>query len=352
MIDRPVQRSDLVPQPATKPAAYDRMEGTISRLQATIRELEKERDLERRSRWRLVLLISLAVSAIAHLGLMLGLDLIRVGRPGGGGGQGVDAVTVESALAGGPELTEFDQPSLQGPDTLVDASSPGGAIDTVVEATAPLIAGAGGGAPELGGIGGGGGSDLGLGAGSGTGGGEGGLGGGGAGTSFFGVSARGSRFAYIVDISGSMAEFGKINICMRELSRSIEMLPDYAYFYVVLFNSEIITPPMQEGWNRARESTVARFARWFNQIDPGGGTQPKAAFEQVFSLEERPDVIYFLTDGLIPPETVAVVGALNSRGRRVAINTIAFGDPSGQELLKDISARSGGVFRFVPANGP
>ena len=102
----------------------------------------------------------------------------------------------------------------------------------------------------------------------------------------------------------------------------------------------------------ARESTVARFVRWFNQIDPGGGTQPKAAFEQVFSLEERPDVIYFLTDGLIPPETVAVVGAINARGRRVAINTIAFGDPSGQELLKDISARSGGVFRFVPANGP
>jgi hypothetical protein len=328
------------------------MEGTITRLQATIRELEKERDLERRSRWRLVLLISLAVSAIAHLGLMLGLDLIRISRPSGGGGEGIDAISVESALEGGPELTEFDEPSLQGTDALVEATSPGAALDAVAEATAPLIAGAGGGAPELGGAAGGGGSDLGLGAGSGTGGGEGGLGGGGAGTSFFGVSARGTRFAYIVDVSGSMAEYGKINVCMRELSRSIEMLPDYAYFYVVLYNSEVIIPPMEEGWTRARESTVARFVRWFNQIDPGGGTQPKPAFEQVFSLEERPDVIYFLTDGLIPPETVAVVGALNSRGRRVAINTIAFGDPSGQELLKDMSSRSGGVYRFVPANGP
>jgi hypothetical protein len=326
----------------------------VTRLRETIRALEREREIERRSRWRLLLLIGLAFSAVAHLGLMLGLDLIRMAAPGGGGGQGIDAVSLESALAEGPELTEFEQPALQAADAFVEPAIPGGAADAVAEATAPLIAGAGGGAPELGGAGAGGGSDLGLGlgAGSGTGAEEGGLGGGGAGTSFFGVSARGTRFAYIVDISGSMAEYGKISVCMRELGRSLEMLPDYASFYVVLYNSEIVVPPMEDGWMRARDATVARFVRWFNQVDPGGGTRPKPAFEQVFSLEDRPDVIYFLTDGLIPPETVAAVGALNGRGRRVAINTIAFGDPAGQELLKDISARSGGVYRFVPANGP
>ena len=85
--------------------------------------------------------------------------------------------------------------------------------------------------------------------------------------------------------------------------------------------------------------------------DPGGGTQPRSAFRQVFALEDRPDVIFFLTDGQIPPETVATVTGFNSRGRRVAVNTIAFGDPASQEYLKEISYRSGGVYRYVPSDG-
>jgi len=175
--------------------------------------------------------------------------------------------------------------------------------------------------------------------------------GGGAGTTFFGVSSRGTRFAYIVDISGSMSDQGKIEVCMRELARSIEVLPDYASFYVVLFNSEITAPPMQKGWTRARDGTVDRFTRWLEQVDPGGGTRPQPAFRQVFSLENRPDVIFFLTDGVIPRETVAVVAALNGRGRRVAVNTIAFGDPASQAFLKEISHRSGGVYRYVSSDG-
>ena len=76
------------------------------------------------------------------------------------------------------------------------------------------------------------------------------------------------------------------------------------------------------------------------------------AFDQVFSLKERPDVIFFLTDGEIPraEETLATVTMLNARGRRVVINTIAFGDPASQELLREIARRSGGIYRFVASD--
>ncbi len=92
------------------------------------------------------------------------------------------------------------------------------------------------------------------------------------------------------------------------------------------------------------------FIHWLDKIDSSGGTLPLPAFQKVFGLSVRPDVIFFLTDGEIPPDTAANVTSLNSRGRRVVINTIAFGDPASQAQLKDIARRSGGVYRFVPSN--
>ena len=181
-------------------------------------------------------------------------------------------------------------------------------------------------------------------------GGEGGgtLGGGGAGTTFFGVSSRGTRFAYIVDISGSMGQKRKLDVCMRELARSIQTLPDFAYFYIVLYSSTTEVPPVQRGWTRASRTTIGRVIRWFNEVDPHGGTRPVPAFQQVFALPVRADVVFFLTDGLIPPNTDDEVTELNRRGKRVVVNTIAFGDPTSQEMLKEMARSSGGVYRFVP----
>ena len=89
------------------------------------------------------------------------------------------------------------------------------------------------------------------------------------------------------------------------------------------------------------------------RLGADGGTNPLPAFTRVFGLKERPDVIFFLTDGEITsnsmrPENVA---ALNNRGLRTVINTIAFGDNSSQDLLMQIAMESGGVYRFVQSGG-
>jgi hypothetical protein len=172
------------------------------------------------------------------------------------------------------------------------------------------------------------------------------LGGGGAGTSFFGVSSRGTRFAWVVDVSGSMGEGNKLETCLRELARSVQDLPDYASFFVVLYSSN--PQPFHTEWTRARANAISTLVRWLKDANPGGGTRPSPAFELVMELRDRPDVIFFLTDGLIPRETPEHVAELNRSGRRVTINTIAFGDAAGQELLKAIAQASGGVYRFVP----
>src|SRR5207248_843954 len=75
-------------------------------------------------------------------------------------------------------------------------------------------------------------------------GGAGGGGGGGGAASFFGVEARGTRFAYIIDISGSMdlgvgtADIKRIDILKAELSKSVDALLENAFFFVALFSSD------------------------------------------------------------------------------------------------------------------
>jgi hypothetical protein len=311
--------------------------GRIAELEETIRRMELQRDLEMRRRRRNLLMVGVSVSLLVHIALMMYLNLFRRAVPGGPGPQ---PVSIELAVIQEAELTQLEDLRFEDlvPEVPLDAFETEPALDLAPDASAAVLdISAAGAVPALTGTGGGGGATL---------------GGGGAGTSFFGVRSRGTRFAYIVDVSGSMGQGRKIDVAMRELARSIEALPDYAYFYVVLYSSEIALPPAQRGWTRARPGTVTRFIRWLNQIDPRGGTRPVPAFRQVFSLRDRPDVIFFLTDGEIPrsDETLATVTLLNSRGRRVVINTIAFGDPASQQLLREIARTSGGVYRFVPSD--
>jgi hypothetical protein len=141
----------------------------------------------------------------------------------------------------------------------------------------------------------------------------------------------------------------RMQIATRELIRSIESLPDYTYFNIVMFSSgPLVEPPMQRGWTQARRSNVSQNVRWLQSVSPGGGTVPAPAFHKVFDMNPRPDVIYFMTDGIIVGFTAEEVDRLNSKGKRVVINTIAFGDQGSEELLRRIARDSGGQYRYVP----
>jgi hypothetical protein len=214
------------------------------------------------------------------------------------------------------------------PAASVDISSSAGGLSLTGGSSG--ASGGGGGGGEGGGFG------DGIGSGS------------GGGASFFGVSSsKGSRFAFIIDRSASMTENRRFQAALSELARSIESLQDNYYFYVVLFSSNLITPPNQEGWMQARKPVVRNFIRWLNSIEPGGGTEPRDAFIQVLSLEIRPDVIFFLTDGELQHFTPDDLVQLNSRGKRVIVNTIGFETEDSQGVLKRMAADSGGVYRYV-----
>jgi hypothetical protein len=320
-----------------------RLHATVAQLQERLRAMEQQRQELLDRRWRRLLIVGGSISLLLHIALLIYLG--TVSRAGVGGPHDGE-VSVEFAILDSEDLTSADAlelddavPEVSASQELVQTesdvqlttSTPAIEVSSIARATIQTLGGSGGAGD---------GEGMGLGG-----------GGGGGGTSFFGVSAKGRRFAFIVDVSASMGEGGKLGTCMRELARSLESLPDYADFNILLFSTHFIEPPTQKGWMRAKKGAVRQVIRWLGQVEPNGGTQPRSAFMQAFSMSVRPDVVFFLTDGQVQDFTADECMILNERGKRVVINTIAFGDPSSQELLRQIARESGGLYRFVPSGG-
>ncbi len=305
-------------------------------------------------RW---LLIGLALSLPIHASLLVWLAVTRVDRPADSrpGITGIEmAIAPEDVGPGAPD----DGGGAAGSDVPADPMATAAAVVERDEAMVdPLAGGEGtstglgeGGADGFGGFGPGGGGGDGVGGGGGSGGGGGGgLAGGSGGTTFFGIGGRGTRFAYVVDKSGSMSN--RIVEAKEQLLKSISALPDYASVYVIFYDSaEPIA--FSDRWERVRSSMLQRMRGWLQRnVGPSGGTEPVPAFQRVFALDARPDVIFFLSDGEIPREAIGQIRQLNSRGRAVTINTIAFGDEAGSAQLRQVAQESGGEFRQVRAAG-
>ncbi|MBT4531008.1 MAG: VWA domain-containing protein [Phycisphaerae bacterium] len=190
-------------------------------------------------------------------------------------------------------------------------------------------------------------------AGGGTTGMGGGMGGSGGGTSFFGISSSGTRFCYIVDASGSMSGQNRMAAAIAELTRSLKRLPDFARFYVLFYSSNVLPniPSTQKGWNTARSSTIRRMTKEFESIRPGGGTNPGPAFAKALSLRPLPEVIFFLTDGVIAPFSAEKLREMMPDGSRIVVNTIAFGVSANQEEMISIAKSNRGQYRFVKSEG-
>lgn len=309
--------------------------------------LRDERRRMVRERWMHLLLLGFALSVVAHVAIMLHLWWTKLPERADAAPASielrlqelppaVDVVTEDVELPDpspqvmGPVTTETDPlPNLSSEQA---SDNPNADLYGAIEA------------PGIGAIAGPGGPGGGIGIGSGKGGG---------GTSFFGIGGRGTRFAYIVDVSGSMDQENRLRTALAELKRSIGALPDFAQFYVVLFSDGAYVPEFeQDGWLRATRANVGRMRQWIDTQSPRGGTYPLQAFEFVFKLPQTPDVIFFLTDGEIPPDSAYHVADFVGKVKReVIINTVGFSSEAGKGPLIEIARANRGVFRFVPTSG-
>ncbi len=309
---------------------------------------------ERLIRWVIsVSSVGLVLSMLIHVLIVLSAALVTVGvagmgSRGSGGGDYTMTATSEGELTGimdsapldalAPSVMEKEVPEL--PSAGVAEGS--GGMDSP---------GAGAGlGPIESGLGGAGGGDIGDGKGLGSG------GSGNGGASFFGVEAKGSRFLYICDISGSMdwdehgmANGKRLRSLKAELTTSIQALLEHMQFYVFFFSSGAVPiNPDNTKWIIAKDTGKRWAADRIGNLHAFGGTEPWGAFELAFQMKPAPDAIYFMTDGEFDPSVALRIQAVNVGSRKIPIHCITLVERSGEEVMRKIASDSGGTYIHVP----
>lgn len=290
-------------------------------------------------RWRKPAAITaLGVSLMLHVVLLILAALIVFSS--GGDGSGDLGESVEFAVMTAEDLAQLQDASLDmSAPSVEDLPVPDApAIDlevTQIESdltgeTAELEAQLGGGDVDDGSIG-----VTGAGGGS---------------ANFFGLEASGSRFAYVVDVSGSMSSSGKIDRLRIELVRSLEGLLESAEFLVCLYNGDAYPLGGKTDWVDATDSGKRWANRQIETILPAGGTNPLPGFKLVFARKPRPDAIYFMTDGEFNPE-VAMLLRFENAEHRIPIHCITFGSRGAEDAMKQIAKDSGGTYTHVSGSG-
>lgn len=173
----------------------------------------------------------------------------------------------------------------------------------------------------------------------------------GAGASFFGVSALGSRFVFVVDSSTSMRGM-RWESAMEELQRSVESLSPDQRFAVICFDHD--TYPFQnssgthDGYFMASRKSRLKLRAWLRHHELGYETFPGVALR--IALGMNPDAIFLLSDGQLHDPSLEWLRQWNlgSDGMpRIPIYTISLHSTQGGQTLRQIAEEHGGQFRAV-----
>ncbi len=188
-------------------------------------------------------------------------------------------------------------------------------------------------------------AEVSLATGVGSGGGAGTGSGTGNGSGIFSTSKSANSFAYVVDASGSMRG-SRMQRVLRELDRSVSGLDPRQRFFVVFFSDKpfpMMWPKFERRLVTATDHNRHRILEWAFTVQPDGGTAPAGALQQALDLQ--PDVVFFLTDGAIPPATVRVVR--QRRRNPTIVNAICIGRSAETRTMQEIAATGGGELVVV-----
>jgi biopolymer transport protein ExbD len=155
-------------------------------------------------------------------------------------------------------------------------------------------------------------------------------------------AAKAGKIVYLVDRSGSMTD--SIEIVKSELKRAIGDLAGGKQFHVIFYSSG---PPVESAPKQlvaATEPNKAQAYKFIDNVVAQGETDPSEAIRRAF--ECKPDLIFLLTDGEFDRSIITLCKDLN-KDRKVPIHTVGFLYQSGEPVLKEIAADSGGRYKFV-----
>jgi hypothetical protein len=83
------------------------------------------------------------------------------------------------------------------------------------------------------------------------------------------------------------------------------------------------------------------------------GTTWEPAIDMALSMNPKPDVIFFMTDGSCGGNIVELAKNIGQRAKkkRVVINTVAMMQPQTEKAMRTMAEQSGGSFTLIGADG-
>ncbi|MFQ5730893.1 MAG: VWA domain-containing protein [Planctomycetaceae bacterium] len=170
-----------------------------------------------------------------------------------------------------------------------------------------------------------------------------------AGKGFFGIKPDIGSCVYVVDCSGSMNQKHasqwktRFRRLKAELLRAIGNMRPEQRFYIIFFNDSPIRMPAQT-LQPADAKTKRRYLEWMVKQRAVGETDPRGAMH--YALKLQPDTIYFLTDGAFAFKMKRDL--MSIRQSSTVIHTFAFGNRSGEPVMKQLAEQNGGKYHYVP----
>ncbi|MDA1016518.1 MAG: VWA domain-containing protein [Planctomycetota bacterium] len=164
---------------------------------------------------------------------------------------------------------------------------------------------------------------------------------------FFKTETVAKSVVFLVDRSGSMKGRSILRTKLALLKSVLEMKQGQK-FYVVFYSDHYL--PMLGARDFPSELTEVSLSikgdvfKWLSGLNVTGGTFPEPALQKI-AKDLKPDVIYFLTDGKFPRIQQETFDLLQAAGS--VVHTIGFLNPAAEGVLKDVSDRTGGTYRFV-----
>lgn len=167
---------------------------------------------------------------------------------------------------------------------------------------------------------------------------------------YYGIPLYAERVVFLVDVSSSMEERGRLEKAKRELESAVWQLSPTAAFTIIAYSNRAFAwePRLVPADETARkEATV--FVR---SLQPDGTTATGDALALAFTLDV--EAVYLLSDGeptagrvVAPAEIVRMVAEAN-RTRRVSVHTIGIAaEPRLAEFLAVLARENYGHFRRV-----
>jgi Ca-activated chloride channel family protein len=159
---------------------------------------------------------------------------------------------------------------------------------------------------------------------------------------------KGMDYVFVLDVSGSMNEDGKLEMSRQSLGAFIAALTDQDRFEVVAFNTQ--PKPLFRSLKSGDAPSKDEATRFLSSQDARGGTALDAALVTAYKYADpnRPLNVVVLSDGMTDQtERVTLSDLIKQRPQGSRVFAVGVGNDVKRAMLEQIANDSGGLAAFI-----